>query len=406
MKKKQLKKIIATLMLCLTVIAALPTTKADAMNKDVYRSKFWEYLNKNNFAPSSDGATNMLYAARSTVGMTGKQLGSKGDWCCSQISCLAIVTKQEKAIPYSTNVRGMYDGIMKAGGTLVYSYKGKGSFTNAKPGDILIVRSNGKDFTHVELVSKIPSSKSITAIGGNTGNSNHSKAKVQEHSWNKSSISYIIRPAYKANTLSYLERCQKTDTAVTLKATDSKNYIMTLPCSSGTDSGSKAFRKMIKNETFKATAIYKNTAGNYWYKVTADRDGKTGYVYAGAASYTGISKEAVRGNLTLATTAPKKGKAVTISGTISGNGAKIVSVKGILKGTGSTQTASANVNGSSFSLKGSKVDGGLKFGKLGVGAGSIRLEVVVQVSYIGTNNKKVTANGTIILPEVKFTVKK
>ena len=212
----------------------------------------------------------------------------------------------------------------------MYSYKGKGSFTNAKPRDILIVRSNGKDFTHIELVSKLPSSKSITAIGGNTGNKNHSKA----------------------------------------------------------------------------TEIYKNTAGNYWYKVTADRDGITGYVYAGAASYTGISKEAVRGNLTLATTAPKKGKAVTISGTISGNGAKIVSVKGILKGTGSTQTASASVNGSSFSLKGSKVDGGLKFGKLGVGSGSIRLEVMVQVSYIGTNNKIVPANGTIILPEVKFTVKK
>ena len=53
----------------------------------------------------------MLYAARSTVGMTGKQLGSKGDWCASQISCLAIVTKQEKAIPYSTNVRGIVDCI-------------------------------------------------------------------------------------------------------------------------------------------------------------------------------------------------------------------------------------------------------------------------------------------------------
>jgi hypothetical protein len=69
----------------------------------------------------------------------------------------------------------------------------------------------------------------------------------------------------------YLSKCTLYPCYRTVKIT-SATTLKTFPCSASTDSTSKNVRTPSIGETFTATGLYKNTAGNYWYRVT---DGST-----------------------------------------------------------------------------------------------------------------------------------
>ncbi len=438
--RNTLKSCLCMMLIMMTMLSI--TTDAFALDKNLFKTEYSAYLRKNGLTQTGNGATDILRAAMAMKGKSGKKVGSKGAWCASFVSCCAETVGQSKAIPYNTGVKAICTKIKQAGGKVIYNKGSSGSLKNAKPGDIVAYN----DWGHVEIVTAVirngkGSVTGIKSIGGNTGSgSSHSSRTVKEHTWSNGKVRYIIRPNYSyaappatassqtpangttpAQTQSnanapqssgttqpianYMDSCRRTDTYLTLTAANSSDSIMTLPCSSGTDSRSKAVRRLIKGEALTALAIYQNSAGNYWYQVKAS-DGKSGYIFGGCAAVTGVPEDAISGNAKLATTSPKLGKAVRISGTLKAITLKIEKVTGVLTGSkNSKQTQTVNVNGTSFDIQPTAINKNLKFGKLKAGAGNLRLTVTL----IGqaTNGSAVyDQTVSVTLPQVNFTVKK
>ncbi len=225
----------------------------------------------------------------------------------------------------------------------------------------------------------------------------------------------IIRPNYKTveppapvvptTPEEYLAACQKTNTYLRLSAVASTKHIMSLPCSGSTFDSSKSVRKTVQGEQLVATAIYKNTVGNYWYKVSAS-DGATGYLYGGDATAEGAPNDAISGNAKLSTTTPKYGKGLNITGTLKSKTLQIKTVKGVLTGSdGAAQKKTVTVGKTSFDIKPSAINSSLKFGKLKTGKGTLQLTVVLTGN--DTDGKTLsTVEYTVKLPVVNFKVVK
>ena len=194
----------------------------------------------------------------------------------------------------------------------------------------------------------------------------------------------------------YLAKCTKAaNTYVSIKVSgSSSDYIKTLPCAAKTCDASKNVRKLVEGEILTATAIYKNTGGNYWYKVKADSDGKEGYVYGAVTVLNGdrAPKAACTGAPSISTTTPKYGNPYTISGTIKSTNLTIIAVSAGLRNASTDKNLQyklvQNLNTKSYKLAGSPIDANLKFGKLPKGKGYIIMNVALSGKYIDGNTIK------------------
>ncbi len=214
----------------------------------------------------------------------------------------------------------------------------------------------------------------------------------------------FIRPNYKTTTPQptdpasvYLAKCTKTaNTCVSIKVSgSSSDYIKSLPCAAKTCSASKSVRKLVEGETLTATAIYKNTGGNYWYKVKADSDGKVGYVYGKITKLNGTNapKGACTGGPSLSTTTPKYGNPYTIYGTMKTTDLTIIAVSASLRDSNDKilqYKLVQNLSTKSYKLASSPIDMNLKFGKLPRGRGNIAMTVALSAKYIDGNTVKNT----------------
>ncbi len=217
----------------------------------------------------------------------------------------------------------------------------------------------------------------------------------------------------------YMAKCSKAaDTYISLKAINTGDYIKSLPCAKGTCSASADVRKLVTGEILTATAIYKNTEGNYWYKVKADSDGKTGYIFGGSVTPNGTKAPAgaVTGNMEIPATVPY-GKPRTISGTLkvkSGSGLKLNVVKGYLfDSTSEPNNEDAfvdkakvkDLNVTSFTIKGSAIDNNLNFAKLAKGKGRGKLKLHLTAKFT-PDGKSLSSMEVLYWPgNVWFTVK-
>ena len=204
----------------------------------------------------------------------------------------------------------------------------------------------------------------------------------------------------------YLSKCPKpTTTYLSLKASNSKDYIMSWPCSSKTSKGSVAVRKLTRGEVLTTTAIYKNTEGNYWYQVTAESDGATGYVFGGCVKVSGVPDKAITGNAKLKTTTPKIKKSDAISGTIKSKTLKIKTIEGVLTGSnGDQQSQTVSVKKNNYTINSnSPIDKNLKFASLKHGPGTLQLAVTLTGKYTD-GNELISGTWTKMLSKVKFTV--
>ena len=78
--------------------------------------------------------------------------------------------------------------------------------------------------------------------------------------------------------VSYLHECTMYPTCGTVKMTKAAT-LKSLPCSAATSDESKDVYTASIGETFAVTAIYENSAGNYWYQTKYGN--KTCYIYSG-----------------------------------------------------------------------------------------------------------------------------
>lgn len=182
----------------------------------------------------------------------------------------------------------------------------------------------------------------------------------------------------------YLAKCSSHPAHANLtvkKAT----YIKTLPCSRKTCEDSDDIRKAKVGETFIATKLYQNTAGNYWYQIQVGD--QTGYVFAGDVSTDSFLCD-VEIKKVSAPTSINQGNVFSIKGDISSEYCVISTVYGAITkgGANFVYHYGDNINGTSYSLYNSKVDMAMLFNELPTG--SYYYEVDATVIFYYSNDGK------------------
>ena len=203
---------------------------------------------------------------------------------------------------------------------------------------------------------------------------------------------------------SYLDFCTKYPTYLTLESTKNileTEYAKTLPCSSATNSGSESVWIQTLGEQYTATAVYKNTAGNYWYYCT-NASGKAGYVYGGNVKVIGLKQNDISCNVSLSSTSPAKGKSNNITGSVSSAKLKLASVKGTLKDA-LNKSQTVTITSGFGDIKNSTLNKNLKFGSLSRGPGS--LTILATANYYSTaDGTSLTTHSVTKTQTINFTV--
>ncbi|MBQ2384561.1 MAG: hypothetical protein II290_11030 [Oscillospiraceae bacterium] len=170
-------------------------------------------------------------------------------------------------------------------------------------------------------------------------------------------------------TVDYISTC--TDYASYCKVQSTQSTpINSQPCSVESN-GSVTLETVPAGTTFTAVGMYKNTFGNYWYKVTTS-GGKTGYLYGGHSKVVELLHSDVKISGATAPNGQVSGTGFVVNGTISSTYSDISSAAlYVCNGFGTNGTvamsASDTVGGKSYTLRSSNIDGNTRFSSLATG---------------------------------------
>ena len=202
---------------------------------------------------------------------------------------------------------------------------------------------------------------------------------------------------------SYAGKCTYYPSYLKVTATTSTT-VKTQPCSASTDSSSKDVVTLSKGGTFEVTGMYKNTAGNYWYKGTTSA-GKEGYVYSGDftvsnyRSNIGYSGKAFPSSLTV-------GKTYPVDWIINSRNLNLNTVDGYIYGGSNYGTVKyhgqlTGLNSASCSLGGTALDNALLFNKLD--AGSYKMVITATATNYYCTDGKTLQSKTMSATPISFT---
>jgi hypothetical protein len=188
-----------------------------------------------------------------------------------------------------------------------------------------------------------------------------------------------------SSATTYINKCTYYASSLIVKAEADGTKIWDRPCSDSTDSSAKNIATLAKDTSMVVTALYKNTAGNYWYKVNYNVS-EVGYVYCDRV-YTSNDLETINMNgISLSGTFPttlQLGKSFPLDITVSSSAINIALVGARvydLSGNEVIPFKTINIvsqQTKSYYLKNTSIDTNLKFGTLS--AGSYELCFVVRV---------------------------
>ena len=180
---------------------------------------------------------------------------------------------------------------------------------------------------------------------------------------------------------SYLDQC--TSYPSYLELTVKSGALKSLPCSSSTNAESITLRDNVVGEKLTAIGMYKNTANNYWYKVTVD--GKTGYVWAGDVTVSKKLSSISYAGKDLPTNLPL-GQVYAVDWTINSSYLNLKNIDGYIYGGSNFSTQRyhgqlTNVNATSKNLNASSLDYALLFDKLEEGTYKLVITASVTNNY-------------------------
>lgn len=161
----------------------------------------------------------------------------------------------------------------------------------------------------------------------------------------------------------YLYKCQYWPSYMQIKVAK-KTTIKTFPCSRKTFEESEDVRSGKKGETLFATGLYKNTAGNYWYRVPVD--GEIGYIYAGDTKIIDSCYDDVEVGGISAPKALNYGNRFSIKGEIRSEYNKIAYVEGWIRDSSGRTVyyCKEDVNGTYYNILNSDIDMAMLFNEL------------------------------------------
>ena len=204
----------------------------------------------------------------------------------------------------------------------------------------------------------------------------------------------------------YLSQCTPYASHCEVEVTED-TQINSLPCSVGTED-SETIEYPNVGDRYTATKMYKNSYGNYWYEVST-KNGKTGYLYAGAAQYI---KDSTTDIALTGATFPNghvEGSTFVVNGTIKAPYNQITKASVYIRsGFGSNGTAVTgyedSVSGSSYALANSTIDAKTDFGSLSEGQYTYDVDVQY-INYYADGATTLKSNtGSISLAEEYFMV--
>lgn len=353
----------------------------------------------------------------------GTECYAFGDWC------LYIITGQYKVcepinISKETPVTSKYYTVTYTSNCGVSSFK-KNYMANMTPGTVIRIGSSVDHLHTIVYVGKYDGKYCF--IDCNWNNSNVGKNQVQfftsdltSNKFNSNAdsvysyVQYFVEPNenyirkdwYGSQT--YLDKCTEYPSYLKLKITNATT-LKKYPCSKSTDATSTDIHTPAIGDTFTATALYKNTEGNYWYRVTSP-DGETCYLYAGDAEVTKSLWSDIKISNVVAPSAITEGQSFYIGGTVKSSYNKITEVRAsVYTGTSTSKDdlvlySEDTVDGYSYNLTSSDVDAGLLFSSLEPGEYNFVIRAYVNRNNCSNGTELLRYYNTVRLYEGTFTV--
>lgn len=384
------RRCIVVLLAVILMIAVLPLS---AMRANATQSKSENF--SSNYVITGNGASDMVAIAAAQLGRSGSQLGYTENWCANFLVDCAKLAGQSAAIGSYGYCSGMYNAIIAAGGKVTTS--------SPKVGDICFINwDGGSSMNHVEIVSKVENGV-IYTIGGNSGGeSDFRKATVYQHSPLSSKyIVCIVRPAYVTVDVNYSGKCTTYSTDCRIRVT-SDSMFMSQPCSSDVDAQSQSVTSASAGSEYLSDAIYKNTNGELWYRVSVN--GKAAYLPAADTEFVEYNADVSISGVS----APDKleeGDSFSVKGKIQSSTALSSVSAYAFSGDQIAAGTEVKVSDRSYSLQGSALDKALKFSRLEPGSYSYVICASIQ-GYYADGNRLASISDTVELYRGTFTVSK
>ncbi len=241
-----------------------------------------------------------------------------------------------------------------------YTYTSVSALNNVKPGDI--IRSNG----HSVYVTDVQGSTVTYADCNYNGNCNIRWGVTKDISAFKNYFSHV-RSAPFALTSGYLTQCERFSSSGTVTAT-TETVLWTSPCTNEVYADSLQSGTLTAGEKIAVSALYRNSLGELWYKVSYN--GMVSYLYAGDTQDFHSAADTISIADITAPVNTQYGSGFSIKGLIHADGMILTDV-GAYVYSGMDMTADpymvsreSSLDVTSYQLAGSAVDKKLTFGSM------------------------------------------
>ncbi len=286
-------------------------------------------------------------------------------------------------------------------------------FSNLVPGEWLVYYKRGEG-THFHFGYYIGNNKVIESNGwagkvvvSTIDSSGHDSIQGSSWKWD-----FHAKAPWISYTPSYISKCEYIPAHVKATITASGGApVWSLPCNSNTNSNSQKLGTLSKGTVIEAVAMYKNTAGTYWYQV--NYNGKTGYVWCNHTEKKEVilgTATATGGNSVFSTL--EKGKAYGVKWRISAQYAELYKVAGVIQYSGWNDNANVyyqavSLSGrfTSYQLGGEVIDNALLFDQLATGTYRTYISAYVRNYYWDSSTNSIKSEvATRTLKDFTFTV--
>ena len=335
--------------------------------------------------------------------------GSYAPWCATFVSWCAEMANIPTSVMGRSTVASRhsygFDVVFYAGGSTLYSSSDNdsrfmGYNYTPKKGDLFFTRS----WSHVGLVVGVNGSYVITVEGNTNSDGSAEGDGVFRRTSRRISDLYFGVPDYEE---SYISSCTYYPAHCKISVNTS-TPINSQPCSESSTNVSANLGTAYAGQTYTATGLYRNSYGNYWYRVETSY-GDSSYLYAGDTSY--ISQ--ITSDITLKNedvpSPHVAGNSFTVIGDIVSQYNRLDTAACYIypgfDGAGDAATGyTDSVNGTQYILEDSNIDYGIKFGVLECGSYTYELSATY-TNYYATSSTSIASNtGTVKLLSEYFVV--
>lgn len=335
--------------------------------------------------------------------------GSYAPWCATFVSWCAEMANIPSSIVGRSTVASRhsygFDVVFYAGGSSLYSSSDNdsrfmGYNYTPKKGDLFFTRS----WSHVGLVVGVSGSYVITVEGNTNSDGSAEGDGVFRRTSRRISDLYFGVPDYVE---SYVSTCTYYPAHCKISV-NTNTPINSQPCSVSSTNKSVNQGTAYAGQIYTATGLYRNTYGEYWYRVDTSY-GDSSYLYAGNAKY--VSQ--IISDITLKNedvpSSHVAGNSFTVSGTIASKYNRLDTAAcniypGFDQGNNAVTGYTDSVGGTQYILEDSDIDFGIKFGSLQSGNYTYELTTSYTNYYLNTNGSVSSNTGTIKLLSEYFVV--